>query len=59
MKIDITGRHIDVTPALKQFAEEKLSKLDRVLDGPIEAHVVLSITKHRHIAERRAHRSTG
>lgn len=51
MKIDITGRHIDVTPALKDAAEDKLSKLERLLDHEVEAHVVLWITKHRHIAE--------
>lgn len=51
MKIDITGRQTDVTPALRQFAEEKLQKLRKLLEDPIEAHVVLSIMKHRHIAE--------
>jgi putative sigma-54 modulation protein len=51
MKIDITGRQIDVTPALREFTEEKLTKLERVLDGPVEAHVVLGISKHRHTAE--------
>ncbi len=49
--LDITGRHVEITPALRNFAEEKLAKLERLLDGPIEAHVVLSIMKHRHIAE--------
>lgn len=51
MKIEITGRHIDVTPALKAHAEEKLGKLERLLDATAEAHVVLSISRHRHIAE--------
>ena len=51
MKIDITGRQINVTPALREFTEEKLTKLERVLDGPVEAHVVLGISKHRHTAE--------
>jgi putative sigma-54 modulation protein len=51
MKIDITGRQIEVTPALREFAEEKLGKLERLLLEPLEAHVVLSITKHRHVAE--------
>jgi putative sigma-54 modulation protein len=51
MKIDITGRQIEVTPALREFAEEKLAKLERLLLEPLEAHVVLSITKHRHVAE--------
>ena len=36
MKIDITGRQIDVTPALREFAEEKLGKLAKLLLEPIE-----------------------
>jgi len=51
MKIEITGRQLDVTPALREFAEDKLGKLERLFDAPIEAHVVLAITKHRHTAE--------
>lgn len=51
MHIEITGRHVEVTPALRDFTEEKLSKLERLLDGPLECHVVLGIEKHRHTAE--------
>jgi len=51
MRLDITGRHIEITPALREFAEAKLSKLERLLDGPVEVHVVLEIEKHRHTAE--------
>ena len=51
MNIDITGRHVEVTPALREFSEDKLGKLEKLLDGPLEAHVVLRIAKHRHIAE--------
>jgi len=51
MNLDITGRNIDITPAMKEFTREKLSKLDRWLDDIIEAHVILSVEKHRHIAE--------
>jgi putative sigma-54 modulation protein len=51
MNLFITGRQIEITPALKDFAEEKLRKLDRLLDDPIEVHLVLAIEKHRHIAE--------
>ena len=51
MRLDITGRHIEITPALREFTESKLSKLDRLLDGPVEVHVVLEIEKHRHTAE--------
>ena len=51
MQLEITGRHIDVTPALREFAEEKLGKLERLLDPPVEVHVVLEIEKHRHKAD--------
>lgn len=51
MKLDITGRGVDVTVALREFAEDKLLKLERLVDGPCEAHVVLRIDKHRHVAE--------
>lgn len=51
MKVDITGRHIDITDALREHAEDKLGKIDKILDGPTEAHVVLFIEKHRHVAE--------
>jgi len=51
MNIAITGRHLEVTPALREFAEDKLKKIERLLDGPLEAHVVLAIEKHRHMAE--------
>jgi len=51
MKIHFTGRQIEVTGALKQAAEERLSKLTKFLDGIIEAHVILSVEKRRHRAE--------
>jgi putative sigma-54 modulation protein len=51
MQLEITGRHIEVTPALREFTEEKLRKLERLLEGPLEVHVVLTIEKHRHVAE--------
>ena len=51
MNVEITGRHIEITPALREFATEKLQKLTRLLDGPLDVHVVLGIEKHRHMAE--------
>lgn len=51
MNIDITGRHVDVTSALREFTHDKLRKLERVMDGPLDVHVVLAIEKHRHMAE--------
>ena len=51
MRMNIVGRHVEVTPALKRFAADKLGKLDKLIDGPVEAHVVLAVEKHRHLAE--------
>ena len=42
LRLDITGRNVDVTRALREHTAEKLSKLQRLVDGPLEAHVVLS-----------------
>ncbi|NIM02301.1 MAG: ribosome-associated translation inhibitor RaiA [Acidobacteria bacterium] len=57
--LDMTGRQVEITPALREFAEEKLTKLEKLLDGPIEAHVVLGIEKHRHFAEVQIKSKTG
>jgi len=51
MNIEITGRQIEITPALREFAAEKLRKLEKLLEGPLEIHVVLAVEKHRHVAE--------
>lgn len=51
MQITTTGRHFEITDALRQHIETKISKLDRLLEGITEVHVVLSVEKHRHAAE--------
>lgn len=49
--VRITGRHIQVTEAIRSYAESKIGHLH--LDYPriIEAHVILNVEKYRHIAE--------
>ncbi|MGD9034071.1 MAG: ribosome-associated translation inhibitor RaiA [Desulfobacteraceae bacterium] len=51
MDISVTFRHMQPTESLKTYAEEKVSKIKRYLDFPLEAHVVLSVEKFRHIAD--------
>ncbi len=51
MNIVITGRHFDVTEAMKAHVNEKIPKLDKFLTKLLEAHVILSIEKIRHTAE--------
>jgi putative sigma-54 modulation protein len=51
MNIIVTGRHLDVTPALKNYAEKKIERFDRYLSNISEAVVTLSVEKYRHKVE--------
>ncbi len=52
MNIIVNGRHLEITPALKNYAEDKLKKFERYLSDISEAVVTLSIEKkYRHKAE--------
>ncbi|MBW1712441.1 MAG: ribosome-associated translation inhibitor RaiA [Deltaproteobacteria bacterium] len=51
MKITVTFRHVDSSDHIRQYAEDKLSRLDKFLDSAAEAHVVLSVEKFRHTAD--------
>ena len=51
MNIIVNGRHLDLTPALKNYAEEKIKKFERYFSNITEAVVTLSIEKYRHKAE--------
>jgi putative sigma-54 modulation protein len=49
--IQVTGRHVSITEAIKNYAHSKVEHIH--LDYPriIEAHVILDVEKHRHFAE--------
>ncbi len=51
MQFSVTARNLEITPALRAYAEEKLSRLTRYLEHIVTLHVVLSVNKHRQIAE--------
>ncbi|MBA3010455.1 MAG: ribosome-associated translation inhibitor RaiA [Proteobacteria bacterium] len=51
MQISLTFKNITSSDALKSRIQEKFDRLDKMLDGPAEAHVVLSVEKIRHIVE--------
>lgn len=51
MEITVTFRHIDSSESLKAYAEEKVSKLDKYFDFPVDAHIVLAVEKFRRSAE--------
>lgn len=51
MKIKITGRHIDVSERLKDYAEKKISKLEKHFQQLIDIHLILYVEKLDHVAE--------
>jgi putative sigma-54 modulation protein len=52
MKIEFTGRHIEVTPALKAHVEDQFSRIENVFDGkPAKAHVIIEVERGRHRSE--------
>lgn len=44
-RINVQGRHVYVTEAMKNYAYDKLSKIERFHDHIIELHVMLDIQK--------------
>jgi putative sigma-54 modulation protein len=52
MRVDITGRHIDITPGLRQLIDKSLARVERLLnDSAVSATVVLTKEKYRHKTE--------
>lgn len=51
MQLSVTFRHMEPSDALKDYAHDKLSRLEKYLYSAMDAHVVLSVEKFRHIAD--------
>jgi len=51
MQIDITGHHVDLTPALRTYVHNKFERLERHSDHVTGLHVVLTVEKLRHKAD--------
>jgi len=51
MKFIFTGRHFEITKAIKEFTLEKLKAHLKFMDDIIDVHVILAVEKYRHIAE--------
>ncbi|SYZ74403.1 Sigma 54 modulation protein/ribosomal protein S30EA [Candidatus Zixiibacteriota bacterium] len=51
MNIEITARHFDLTPQLKENIERELNGLTRYFENIISADVILDVEKYRQSAE--------
>ena len=52
MRVDITGRHVEITTPLRNLINQRLAKLERLLnDNVVSAGVILTKEKYRHRTE--------
>ncbi len=51
MKIKTRGKNMEVTPALHDYVEKRLAKLEKYFDSDLEASVTMSVARESHIVE--------
>jgi ribosome hibernation promoting factor len=52
MKFEYTGRHMEVTPALRSHVETHFDRIDHLFSGNnAQAHVIIEVEKGRHRSE--------
>lgn len=52
MKFEYTGRHIEVTPALRKHVEEQFARVNHLFETkPSKAHVIIGVERGRHRSE--------
>jgi len=51
MNLSICGRHLDVTPSIREYVMNKLARVLRHFDHVIDTQVMLSVEPLRHKAE--------
>ena len=59
MQINLTGHHLDITPAIRSFVQEKLERIERHFDHITNIHVILTVEKGRQKAEASIHVNRG
>jgi putative sigma-54 modulation protein len=55
MNLNLTGHHLDITPALRDYVVAKLDRVTRHFDHVIDVNVVLSVDKLQHRVEVNLH----
>jgi len=55
MQLNLSGHHIDITPALRAYVEGKIERLARHFDHVTNVHVILTVEKLRQKAEATLH----
>ena len=51
MQVSVTGRHMEVTEAIRDFAHDRIEHIMADYPRILGVHVILGVEKYRHIAE--------
>lgn len=57
MNLNLTGRHLEITPAIRQHVTDKIGKIKSHFDNVMDVTVILSVDKLRQKAEGSVHLS--
>ncbi len=55
MNLNLTGVHLDITPAIRAYVLKKLERINRHFDHVIDVNVVMSVDKLQHKVEANVH----
>lgn len=59
MQLTLTGHHVEITPALKEYVNNKLTRLERHFESVTNINCILTVEKLRHKAEAKVNVSGG
>ncbi|BBJ23957.1 ribosome hibernation-promoting factor, HPF/YfiA family [Candidatus Nitrotoga sp. AM1P] len=57
MNLNLSGHHLEITPAIREHVVSKLGKIERHFDNMIDVNVILSVEKLKQKAEANVHLS--
>lgn len=57
MNLHMTGHHLEITPALRDYATSKLTRINRHFDHVIDVNMIMSVEKLKQRVEANVHLS--
>lgn len=55
MNLNMTGHHLEITPAIRDYVNTKMTRINRHFDHVIDVNVILSVEKLRQKIEANVH----
>ena len=55
MNLELSGHHLEITPAIRSYVLDKVGRVTRHFDHVIDVHVILTVDKLQHKVEATVH----